>query len=391
LSEVRPFYHQEQTLLQGLVTATSLPASLRDRARLILLAAQGLPRWEIAARLGYTPDTVRKWADRFNAEGLLGLFDRPRSGAPRLLTVEAVLDVVQAATTCPADLGLPFASWTLTKLRRYLRQQHQIALSREGLRQVLARHGLSWKKAKSWQNSHDPNFAQLKAGVVELYTDPPEGALVLCIDQKGPVQVRDYPGGGYAPKGKAPRRPSDYVRHGVLYVLGALSPHTGQVWARCFTRYNRLTVIGFLGWLLRQLPEEQEIYIIWDQAGAHTAQDVTQWLQRHYPGRVHLRFTPTKAAWLNLIEGWWTIFSRDVLRGAKLATKAELRAAVRRYVAYYNEEPTAFVWGRQRPKRCFRAGPLRRGRLRGRAPVGNLNGRFLYRLAVGCCNWWTTH
>lgn len=386
MSEVRPFYHQEQSLLQGLVTATSLPASLRDRARMLLLAAEGLSRWEIAAQLGYTTDTVRKWTDRFSAEGLLGLFDRPRSGAPRLLTVEAVLEVVQAATTCPADLGLPFASWTLSKLRRYLREQHQMVLSREGLRQVLARHGLSWKKAKSWQNSRDPNFAELKAAVVALYTDPPEGAMVLCIDQKGPVQVREYPGGGYAPKGKAPRRPSDYVRHGVLYVLGALCPQTGQVFARCFTKYNRWTVIGFLGWLLRQLPADQEVYIIWDQAGAHTAGDVGRWLTQHHPGRVHLRFTPTKAAWLNLIEGWWTIFSRDVLRGAKFATKAEFRAAVRRYVAYYNEEPTAFVWGRQRPKRCFRAGPLRRGRLRGRAPAGNLNGRFLHRLAVGCCS-----
>jgi transposase len=209
LSEVRPFYHQEQSLLQGLVTATSLPASLRDRVRMILLAAQGRSRGEIAAQLGYATDTVRQWTDRFNAEGLLGLFDRPRRGAPRLLTVEAVLEVVQAATTCPAGLGLPFASWTLSKLRRYLREQPPILLSREGLRQVLARHGLSWKKAKSWQHSRDPNFAERKAAVVSLYTDPPEGAMVLCIDQKGPVQVREYPGGGYAPKGKAPRRPSD--------------------------------------------------------------------------------------------------------------------------------------------------------------------------------------
>ena len=110
--------------------------------------------------------------------------------------------------------------------------------------------------------------------------------------------------------------------------------------------------------------------------------DVAAWLEKHYPGRVHLRFTPTKAAWLNLIEAWWTIFSRDLLRGAQLASRAQFREAVRRYVGYWNREPTAFVWGRRRPKRCFRAGPLRRGRLRGRAPVGNLGARFLRRLAV---------
>jgi transposase len=351
---------------------------------MIRLAAEGVPRWEIAAQVGYTAETVQKWCDRFNADGLLGLFDRPRCGAPRVHTLEEVLQVVEVAISQPETLGLPFPTWTLSKLRRYLREQHAIFLSREGLRLLLARHGLSWKKAKSWQKSDDPNFAALKAAVVKLYTEPPEGALVLCIDQKGPVQIREYPGGGYAPVGQAPRRPSDYVRNGVVYVLGALCPHTGQVWARCFTKYNRWTVICFLGWLLRQLPADQEVYIIWDQAGAHTAADVRRWLAEHHPDRVHLQFTPTKAAWLNLIEAWWTIFSRDLLRGAKLATKAQLREAVRRYVAYWNAEPTAFVWGRRRPKRCFRAGPLRRGPLRGRAPVGNLGTRFLHRLAVGC-------
>lgn len=385
MSDARSLYHSERQLLQGLAAATSLPASLRERARMILLAVDGVPPWEVAERFGCTTATVKKWIARFNAEGALGLFDRPRSGCPRRHTGETAWKVVEAATTRPDALGLPFSSWTLAKLRRYLREQHAIDLSREGLRQLLARHGLSWKKAKSWQQSQDPNFATLKEAVVKLYTDPPKGALVLCLDQKGPVQIREHAGGGYALPGEAPRRPSEYVRHGVAYVLGALCPHTGQVWARCFRKYNRFTVIWFLGWLLRQLPAEQEIYLIWDQAGAHTAGDVARWLEKHYPGRVHLRFTPTKAAWLNLIEAWWTIFSRDLLRGARLASRAQFREAVRRYVAYWNEEPTTFVWGRRRARRCFRAGPLRHGPLRGRAPVGSLGARFLHRLATGGC------
>jgi len=385
MSEVRSLYHSELTLLQGLAASTSLPAALRERARLILLAVEGARPWEIAQRLGLTGDTVRKWIARFNAEGTLGLFDRPRSGSPRRHTGEEAWKVVEAATTRPDALGLPFNTWTLTKLRRYLRERHGICLSREGIRQLLARHGLSWKKAKSWQQSKDPNFAELKATIVKLYTEPPAGALVLCIDQKGPVQIREYAGGGYAPKGKAPRRNSEYVRHGVAYVLGALCPHTGQVWTRCFRKYNRWTVIWFLGWLLRQLPPEQEVYIIWDQAGAHTAADVRRFLEKEYPGRVHLQFTPTKAAWLNLIEAWWTIFSRDLLRGAQLASRAQFREAVRRYVAYWNAEPTTFVWGRRRARRCFRAGPMRHGPLRGRAPVNNLGARFLHRLATGGC------
>lgn len=385
MSEVRSLYHSEPRLLQGLVAAPSVPAALRERARLILLAVDGARPGELAERLGCTAATVKKWIARFNAEGLLGLFDRPRSGSPPRHTGEEAWKVVEAATTRPEALGLPFNTWTLAKLRRYLGETHAIFLSREGIRQRLARHGLSWKKAKSWQQSRDPNFAELKAAIVQLYTKPPLGALVLCIDQKGPVQIREYAGGGYAPKGKAPRRNSEYVRCGVAYVLGALCPHTGQVWARCFRKYNRWTVIWFLGWLLRQLPADQEVFIIWDQAGAHTAADVRRFLEKEYPGRVHLHFTPTKAAWLNLIEAWWTIFSRDLLRGAQLASRAQFREAVRRYVAYWNAEPTTFVWGRRRARRCFRAGPLRHGPLRGRAPVNNLGARYLHRLATGGC------
>jgi transposase len=384
MSEVRPFYHQEQLLLQGLAQASSLPAALHDRVQMILLAQQGVPRHQIAAQLAYTSDTVAKWLARFSHEGVLGLFDAPRCGSPRKLPLDDVLLILQCATSRPSTLGLPFPTWTLNKLRRYLAAKHRISLSREGLRQLLVRHGLSWKKARSWQQSTDDRFREKREAIVALYTDPPPGALVLCLDQKGPVQLRRYPGGGYAKKGRAPRYSSDYVRHGTLYVLGALCPQTGQVWARCFSHYNRLTVIWFLGWLLPQLPADQDLYIIWDNASAHTAKDVQRWLAKHAPGRVHLRFTPSKASWLNLIEAWWTSFSRDVVRGAEFESKAQFREAVRAYLVYYNSQPTPFVWGRQRPRRCFRAGPLRRGRLRGRAPAGNLNTRFLYRLAVGC-------
>jgi transposase len=387
MSEVRPFYHQELALLQGLAASPSLPVSLRDRAQMILFVRQGLPRHQIAGELGYTRDTIRKWCARFHADGVLGLFDLPRTGAPRCLSVEQALLVIETAVTAPERLGRPFATWSLGKLRRYLREHHQLALSKEALRQVLARQGLSWKKAQSWQQSSDPNFAAKRAAVVALYTAPPEEALVLCLDQKGPIQLRRYPGGGYAPNGKAPSRPSEYVRHGTLYTLGALNPRTGQVFGRAFTLYNRWTVLAFLGWLLRQLSLSpgQQVYLIWDNHKAHQAQVVRTWLEKHYPGQVHLVFTPSKAAWLNLIEAWWTLFARDVLAGAEFESKAQFRAALRAYLAYYNAQPTAFVWGRQRPKRLFRTGPLRRGALRGRAPVGNLGARLLYRLALACC------
>src|SRR5260370_5015487 len=159
MSELRSLYHSERPLLQGLAASSSLPAALRERARLILLAVQGMLRGEIAQRLGCTSDTVIKWIARFNGEGALGLFDRPRSGAPYRHTGEETWKVVEAATTRPDALGLPFPTWTLSKLRRYLRETQAIRLSREGVRQLLARHGLSWKQPKSWQHRPDPQFA----------------------------------------------------------------------------------------------------------------------------------------------------------------------------------------------------------------------------------------
>lgn len=387
MSEVRRFYHQELTLLQGLAASTSLPVSLRDRAQMILLSGQGGSRHQIAAHLGCSSDTVRKWGARFNEAGLLGLFDLARPGAPRRLSVEEALLVIEVAVTPPPTLGLPFGTWSLGKLRRYLATRHGLRLSKEALRQVLGRQGLSWKRAQSWQQSPDPQFQAKRDAVVRLYIDPPEGAQVLCLDQKGPVQIRRYPGGGYTKAGRAPRRPSDYVRHGTLYALGALNPQTGRVYCRAFSRYNRWTVLWFLGWLLRQLSlsEGQVLYLIWDNHKAHQAEVVSRWLEKHYPGQVQLVFTPSKAAWLNLIEAWWTIFTRDVIQGAEFESKREFRAAVRAYLQYYNAQPTPFLWGRKRPQRIFRAGPLRRGPLRGRAPVGNLGPRYLYRLAVACC------
>ena len=387
MPEVRSFYHQEAALLQGLAAKTSLPGALRDRVQIILLAAAGVSRGEIARRLGYTRDTVKKWCDRFNEGGLLALFDLPRPGAPRRLTVAEALLVIETAVKNPRDLNLPFSTWSLRKFRRYLREHHHLCLSREALRQVLKRQGISWKKAQSWQQSKDPQFREKRAAIVPLYTDPPLEALILCIDPKGPIQIRHYRGGGYAPKGQAPRCTSEYTRHGVVYVLGALNPHTGQVWARAFTHYNRWTVILFLGWLFRQikLAPGQEVYLIWDNHKAHSAKDTRAWLEKCYPDRVQLRFTPSKAAWLNLMEAWWTIFEMDVLRGGAFDSKAQFRRELCAYLGYYNAAPTPFVWGRQRPRRVFRAGPLRRGPLRGRAPAGNLNARFLYQLAVGCC------
>lgn len=215
---------------------------------------------------------------------------------------------------------------------------------------------------------------------MECYLDPPPGTIVLCFDQKGPVQFIQQGGRHYRPKGKPAHVPETYKRHGTGYLLAALNPHTGEVWGRDFQKYNSGTVIWFLGWLLRQLPDDVQVIIIWDNAGPHS-KIVKRWLQNRFAERVTWLHTPTKAAWLNLIEAWMSMFERDVIRNSSFECLADFGLAARRYLAYYNAQRHPFRWGYTRKHRVFLVGPLRRTVLWGRACGASLADRYARQLA----------
>lgn len=378
---IRTFQNQEGELLQALAKASSVPLQIVQRAKLILRSAQKAHPLTIAQEIGLSVSRVREWIGRFNSEGVLGLFDRPRSGRPRQYDAQQALRVVEVATTPPTALGLAINTWSLSHLQRYLQEETQLGcFCRETIRAILHQHGISLQKAQRWQQSDDPSLEEKQEAIPDYYLHPPEKTLVLCFDQKGPVQFRRRGGSHYRPEGKPAHVPDEYARYGTGYLLAALNPHSGQVWGRCFRKYNSGTVIWFLGWLLRQLPQDMQIVIIWDNASPHS-KAVKAWLRKRFGQRVHWQHTPTKAAWLNLIEAWMSMFERDVIRNSAFQGLADFSVASRRYLAYYNAQCHPFRWGRQRERRLYLVGPLKRTVLWGRACVDSLSLRWARRLA----------
>ena len=378
---VRTFQNQEAELLQALVQARSVPVELTQRARLVMASAGGSPPREIAGQVGLSAGRVREWIERFNANGLLGLFDLPRSGRPREYEAATALRVVETATTPPAELGMPVNTWSLSHLQRYLEEETPSGrLCRETIRGILHEHGITYQQAQRWQEPDDPDFEAKRQAIVDCYLNPPPNTIIVCFDQKGPLQFIRQGGHHYHPKGKPARVPDTYQRHGTGYLLAALNPHSGQVRGRCFLKYNSGTVIWFLGWLLRQLPDDVQVIIIWDNASPHS-QRVKRWLQQRYPGRVTWLHTPTKAAWLNLMEAWLSMFERDVIRNSSFECLAAFSHATRRYLAYYNAQCHPFRWGHKRKRRLFLVAPLRRTVLWGRACRASLPDRYARQLA----------
>lgn len=378
---VRTFKNQEKELLAALAKGRSAPVQMVQRARLILASAAGKSPPQIGSQVALSAARVREWIKRFNEQGILGLFDRARSGRPAEYTAEQALRVVEIATTDPSDLDVPLATWSLTHIQRYLDTRTEIGrLCRETIRGILQAHGISWQEAQHWQASSDPDFESKKQAVETCYIAPPPNTIVLCVDQKGPVQFKQEGGRHYRPKGRPKRIPETYTRYGTGYLLAALNPHTGQVWERCFQKYNSGTVIWFLGWLLAQLPYDMRIIIIWDNASPHS-KTVKRWLTQRFEGRVRWLHTPSQAAWLNLIEAWMSMVERDVIRNSAFTSLTDFALATRRYVAYYNAQCHPFRWGRTRRKRVFLVGPLRRTVLWGRACRHALSDRFARSLA----------
>lgn len=378
---VRTFQNQEAELLQAIERSRSVPVQLVQRARIVLRSSAGMKPAAIAEAVGLSVGRVREWVNRFNRDGLLGLFDQPRSGRPREYDAGQALQVVEVATTAPVELGVPVNTWSLSHLQHYLANETTVGgLCRETIRGILHEHGISYQVAQRWQESTDPAFEEKKAAIVACYLHPPPKTLILCFDQKGPVQFRQRSGSHYRSRKQPARVPDEYTRYGTGYLLAALNPHSGQVWGRCFQKYNSGTVIWFLGWLLSQLPQDMQIIIIWDNASPHS-KTVKRWLRNRFADRVQWLHIPTKAAWLNLIEAWMSMFERDVIHNSAFASLADFSAATRRYLAYYNAQCHPFRWGHKRKRRVFLVAPLRRTVLWGRASAASLPVRFARRLA----------
>jgi transposase len=325
---------QRERLLQ-LVRAGTTPQKVALRARIVLLAAEGLPNQMIAARVGTSRPTVLLWRARFTREGVPSLqHDRPRPGRKPRLAADVVQRVVEATlhTTPPAA-----THWTVRTMAKAQR------LGRTTVHRIWRQHGLQPHRVETFKLSRDPHFVEKVRDVVGLYLDPPDKALVLSVDEKSQIQALDrtQPVLPLRP-GVPARQTHDYTRHGTTTLYAALNVLDGTVIGECLPRHRSQEFVRFLRRIDRETPADMVLHLIVDNASTHKSPPVQRWLRRH--PRFHLHFTPTSSSWLNLVERWFRDITDKRIRRGTFTSVPSLIAAIHDYLAHHNAAPKRFTW-----------------------------------------------
>jgi transposase len=323
---------QDRATLEGWLRAPTLPQEWSLRARIVLASAAGEGPRAMARRLEISPNTVCYWRRRYRNEGLAGLKTRARPGRPREIT-EAKERAVVAATMRPPKAG---THWSTRSLAR------EVGLSHMTVQRIWNKHGLQPHRVETFKLSRDPEFDRKMADVVGLYLDPPERALVLCVDEKSQIQAlnRTQPILPLRP-GIPARMTHDYERNGTTSLFAALEVASGEVHGRCFARHTHVEFIAFLESIAKRY-RRREIHLICDNYGTHKHPKVAEWLEAH--PRFHLHFTPTSASWLNLVESWFSVLTRQAIRRGSFESVRRLERSIARYIAQWNQHAEPFRW-----------------------------------------------
>jgi transposase len=313
--------------------ATSANA-LATRSRIVLAAAEGLGNTAVAARVGVEVSTARRWRNRFLAQRLEGLLDEPRPGRPRTVTddrVEAI--ITRTPETTPRDA----THWSTRSLAA------ELGLSQSAGSRVWRAFGLQPHRQDSWKLSKDPQFIDKVRDVVGLYLDPPEAAVVLCVDEKSQIQALDRT----APvlpmlPGTPARATHDYVRAGTSSLYAALNLTSGAVISSLHARHRAIEFKKFLQKIDREVPAEYAVHVVLDNASTHKTPAVKRWLLAH--PRFVLHFTPTSSSWLNLVERWFgELTTKKLQRGTHRSVRA-LNADIRDWITTWNDNPRPYIW-----------------------------------------------
>ena len=308
--------------------------ALATRARIVLRSAGGQSNTEIAAQLGLSKPTIGKWRARYMARGLDGLLDEPRPGAPRTVSDEEVDRVVTLTLeTVPEDA----THWSTRALAR------RTGLSQSTVSRIWRAFMLKPHRSETFKISKDPLFIEKVRDVVGLYLNPPDRALVLAVDEKSQIQALDrtQPLLPMRP-GQVERRTHDYVRHGTTTLFAALDVKTGRVIGEVHRRHRAKEFLQFLKTIDANVPPELDLHLILDNYGTHKTPMIKRWLLRH--PRFHLHFTPTGASWMNLVESWFSVFTRKRLKRSAHRSTLSLEKTIRDYVESNNQDPKPFVW-----------------------------------------------
>ena len=326
---------QERVTLQAWARARSQPLRVIQRAKIILLAAAGVESQQIAQQVGTSRPTVQLWRERFLALRTVGLEkDAPRPGrippireAQRAAIVEATLHSQPPHAT----------HWSTRSMA------NAQGVSEATVRRIWKQHGLRPHHVSTFKVSRDPHFVEKLTDVVGLYLNPPDKALVLCVDEKSQIQALDRTQPGLPMKpGRCGTMTHDYKRHGTTTLFAALSTLDGAVIGDCMPQHRHQEFIRFLKRIDQQTPREKDRHLIVDNYATHKHPDVERWLSRH--PRFHLHFTPTSSSWLNLVERWFRNLTQQRLRRGSFHNVKELTAAIQNYISGHNQNPRVFVW-----------------------------------------------
>ena len=327
---------ERDQLLRWSRRATSAQ-SLALRSRIVLACADGLDNKQVAAKLGIVPATVGKWRRRFVERRMDGLLDEPRPGGPRSISDEQIEAVIVATLErTPKDA----THWSRASMAA------ETGLSRSTIGRIWREFRLKPHLVETFKLSSDPLFIEKVRDVVGLYLDPPERALVLCVDEKSGIQALDrsapvlpmMPGRHALPE----RRTHDYVRSGTTTLFAALDVASGQVIGSLHRRHRALEFRKFLTKIDTEVPDELDVHLVCDNLSTHKTPAITRWLDAH--PRFHLHFTPTSSSWLNQVERWFGLLTDKQLRRGAHKSLPALEKDIRTWVITWNENPRPFVW-----------------------------------------------
>jgi transposase/transposase-like protein len=318
--------------LVGLTRSSSVGAGLAARARIVLLAAEGTPNVEIARLLGMSRPTVNAWRARYTERGLAGLADEKRSGRRRSIDQRRI--VAETLTPPPASLGV--THWSSRLLAQRLGTSHVT------IAEAWKRYGVRPWKAETFKFSTDPELEAKVADVIGLYLAPPENAIVLCCDEKSQIQALNRTQKTLPMQpGHAEQRTHDYVRHGTTTLFAALEIATGKVTDACYPRHRSDEFLRFLKQVAKAYPRVK-LHLVVDNYATHKHPTVQAWLARN--PRITMHFTPTSGSWLNMVEIFFGIITRQAIRRGTFTSVKDLIAAIETYIDGWNERCQPFTW-----------------------------------------------
>lgn len=320
--------------LEPISRSRSMPYSHVRRAKIVLMSDEGLTNQEIGEKVGLSGGTVGKWRRRFCEQGLMGLYDELRPGGPRSIEDEKVSSLIYT-TLKKKPKGA--THWTCRSMAA------ETKLSKSTVQRVWKAFGLQPHRQKHFKLSNDPFFVEKVRDIVGLYLNPPDKAMVLCVDEKSQIQALDRTqpilpmGLGYV-EGVT----HNYIRNGTTTLFAALEIASGKVLTQCKPRHRHQEFLQFLNYVDKNVPKDLEIHLVVDNYGTHKHQKVKRWLASRK--RYHVHYTPTYASWLNQVEIWFGIITQKAIRRGTFRNVRDLITCIKRFTDQYNSESKPFVW-----------------------------------------------